>query len=85
MFHTMNEIFDSISKKTSSSISFKIKVSFLEIYNETIRDLLVPSNSLLDLREDPVKGIFVAGLSDIEVKSVSEILDLLTEGNYNRI
>ena len=74
----MNEIFDQISKKASSSIKYKVKVTFLEIYNETIRDLIMPSNELLDLREDPVKGVKVAGLQDIEVDTASEILDLLS-------
>jgi kinesin family protein 18/19 len=52
-------------------------VSFLEIYNEAIRDLIMVSSDLLDLREDPVKGVQVAGLSEIEVDTPEEILDLL--------
>ena len=36
---------------------YKIRVSFLEIYNEMIRDLIVVSSEDLDLREDPIKGV----------------------------
>ena len=61
-----------------------IRISFLEIYNETIRDLLVPTSEILDLREDPVKGTSVSGLSEIEVDSAKEILKILTYGNKNR-
>ena len=35
------------------------------------------SSDILDLREDPVKGVTVAGLSEIEVDTPEEILDLL--------
>jgi len=37
--------------------NYNIRVSFLEIYNEQIRDLIMVSSEVLDLREDPVKGV----------------------------
>jgi kinesin family protein 18/19 len=42
------------------------------------------SNDVLDLREDPMKGVMVAGLSEIEVTTPDEILELLIFGNRNR-
>ena len=36
---------------------YKIRVSFLEIYNEMIKDLIMVSNDVLELREDPIKGV----------------------------
>jgi hypothetical protein len=39
--------------------------------------LIVVSPEFLDLREDPVKGLVVAGLSEIEVRTPEEILNLL--------
>lgn len=39
---------------------------------------------MLDLREDPIKGVCVAGLSEVEVDTPEEILDLLIYGNKNR-
>jgi len=53
----------------------------LEIYNEMIRDLIVTSSEVLDLREDPEKGITVAGLSEIEVESPEDVMELLFLGN----
>ncbi len=32
-------------------------ISYVEIYNEQIKDLLVSSSSYLELRDDPIKGI----------------------------
>ena len=76
MFQTLKELFN---KMTEYKIDreFNIRVSFLEIYNEQIRDLIMVTSDVLDLREDPVKGVQVAGLSEIEVDTPEEVLDLL--------
>ena len=76
MFSTLTELFIKM-KDYKIDREFNIRVSFLEIYNEQIRDLIMVSSDVLDLREDPVKGICVAGLSEIEVDTPEEILDLL--------
>jgi len=41
----------------------------------------VTSSEVLDLREDPEKGITVAGLSEIEVESPEDVMELLFLGN----
>mmetsp|Transcript_27435 Transcript_27435/g.20590 ORF Transcript_27435/g.20590 Transcript_27435/m.20590 type:complete len:131 (+) Transcript_27435:317-709(+) len=83
MFQTLKELFMRMKEFTLDR-SYNIRVSFLEIYNEQIRDLIMVSSEILDLREDPVKGVCVAGLSEIEVDTPEEILDLLIFGNKNR-
>lgn len=54
-----------------------MRVSYLEIYNETIRDLLTSEERTLDLREDGRLGMVIAGLQEVEVSSTVEILNLL--------
>ena len=54
MTNTTSEIFRLINSKEGQNI--KVTVSFLEIYNETIRDLIVKTTDTLDLREDPKEG-----------------------------
>ena len=54
------------------------------MYNETIRDLLVPESEELDLREDPAKGVIVAGLTEINTVSADEVLAKLHEGSKRR-
>ena len=49
-------------------------MSYLEIYNENIRDLLNPSSGHLDLREDSKgQNIQVAGLSESTTKNTNEV------------
>lgn len=83
MFNTMKEVFILMNKHKIDR-EYKIRVSFLEIYNEMIKDLIMVSNDVLELREDPIKGVQVAGLSEIEVHTPDEIFELLIYGNRNR-
>ncbi|XP_021651658.2 kinesin-like protein KIN-12D [Hevea brasiliensis] len=65
-------------------LKYNCKCSFLEIYNEQITDLLDPSSTNLLLREDVKQGVYVENLSEFEVRTVSDILKLLTQGSVNR-
>ncbi|KAH7479855.1 hypothetical protein KRP22_010110 [Phytophthora ramorum] len=60
--------------------------SFVQIYNEQIFDLLRDThmNTPLDIHEDRKNGIFVEGLSEYAVRSVSDCLQLLQCGEQNR-
>ncbi|NXE90558.1 KI18A protein, partial [Menura novaehollandiae] len=60
-----------------------VAVSYLEVYNEQIRDLLVSSGPLA-VREDAQQGVVVQGLTLHQPKSAEEILQMLDYGNKNR-
>ncbi|KAH9695745.1 kinesin-like protein KIN-12D [Citrus sinensis] len=70
--------------RRDEKLKYNCKCSFLEIYNEQITDLLDPSSTNLQLREDVKKGVYVENLSEIEVRTVGDILKLLTQGSLNR-
>ncbi|XP_019167216.1 PREDICTED: kinesin-like protein KIN-8A isoform X2 [Ipomoea nil] len=59
-----------------------VHLSYLEVYNETVRDLLSPGRPLV-LREDK-QGIVAAGLTQYRAYSTDEVMALLQQGNLNR-
>ncbi|KAF9886563.1 kinesin-like protein Klp8 [Aspergillus nanangensis] len=66
-------------------LSCTVEVSYLEIYNERVRDLLNPSNKgNLKVREHPSTGPYVEDLAKLVVRSFDEIDNLMDEGNKAR-
>ena len=64
--------------------NYKVKASYLQIYNEFINDLLIPETKNLNIREDKIKGIYIDNLSEWEVKTSNDIYTLLERGSENR-
>uniref|UniRef100_A0A8C5BDL8 Kinesin motor domain-containing protein n=1 Tax=Gadus morhua TaxID=8049 RepID=A0A8C5BDL8_GADMO len=66
--------------------SFTVEVSYMEIYNERVRDLLDPKGSrqALRVREHKVLGPYVDGLSRLAVACYKDIESLMSEGNKSR-
>ena len=70
--------------KTEESKKFLIRCSFVEIYNEEVRDLLGNKNQKLKIREDKNKGTFVKNLTYVTLKNTQDIENCLEKGNKNR-
>ncbi|KAI1424501.1 kinesin motor domain-containing protein [Xylaria sp. FL1777] len=85
IFLTMQELFEKIND-CSDEKHTEISLSYLEIYNETIRDLLVPGGSKqgLMLREDSNQAVTVQGLTSHHPKDVQEVMDMIVLGNEYR-
>ena len=79
----LHDLFNSITQK-SHIRDYKVKLSYLEIYNENIKDLLNITGEVLDLREDGEKGMCVAGLSIAEATNVQRVIKQLRFGNKHR-
>ncbi len=66
---------------------WKVSMSYLEVYNEQILDLLSPNpgGKKLKVCEDATRGVVeVSGLTEKAVSSQNKVLSLLREGNYFR-
>ena len=81
----MRELFERVGESSDEKVT-EISLSYLEIYNETIRDLLCPSNVRggLMLREDSNQAVSVAGLSSHHPQSVEEVMEMIVRGNELR-
>ncbi|XP_035253702.1 kinesin-like protein KIF19 isoform X2 [Anguilla anguilla] len=80
---TLNDLFRAI-EETSDDMQYSVSMSYLEIYNEMIRDLLNPASGFLDLREDFKGEIQVAGITEVSTINAREIMELLMKGNKQR-
>lgn len=80
----LNDLFKIINSEDLSFKDFFIKLSYLEIYNEHIRDLLVGSSENLMILEDPMRGVVVPDLSEYSINSVQDLTDHIQKGNGRR-
>ncbi|XP_051913806.1 kinesin-like protein KIF3B [Hippocampus zosterae] len=81
--NSFDHIFTHISR--SQNQQYLVRASYLEIYQEEIRDLLSKDQSRrLELRERPDTGVYVKDLSSFVTKSVREIENVMNVGNQNR-
>lgn len=63
---------------------YTVQLSYLEVYNEVIRDLLNPSAGILELMEDDRGNVRVPGLSSVRAPNMNRIMQILQEGNMRR-
>ena len=80
----IREIFNSLNSPESNITKSIVKVSYSEIYNETVNDLIDTSKKNLEIRESS-RGIFVNNLSEIIVTNVEKAMQILNKGENNRI
>lgn len=72
------------AKSSDGQMQCLITVSYLEIYNETIKDLLNPSPKQLKIHEHPDEGIYVKDLCELIVRTPDDLLRLIEQGNTVR-
>lgn len=78
------QIFSSIVE-SDPHLEYLVKVSYMEIYLERIRDLLAPQNDNLSIHEEKNKGVYVKNLSDYYVSSAKEVYEIMRQGGQARI
>lgn len=78
------QIFQSIVE-SDPHLEYLVKVSYMEIYLERIRDLLAPRNDNLQVHEEKSKGVYVKNLSDYYVSSAREVYEIMHTGGAARV
>ncbi|KAK1762236.1 kinesin-domain-containing protein [Phialemonium atrogriseum] len=79
----VEQIFESILS-SPLNIEYTVRVSYMEIYMERIRDLLAPQNDNLPVHEEKNRGVYVKGLLEIYVSSVQEVFEVMRRGGNAR-
>eukprot|EP00981_Chlorochromonas_danica_P014431 scaffold7976_cov179-Ochromonas_danica.AAC.5 len=85
-------IFERISdeKQRRPTVQFLVTVSYFEIYNEVIFDLLDPtdrkkrSKGGLEIKEHPALGVYVKGLQEIVTENASQLESIIDQGMKHR-
>ncbi|CAG8442057.1 3299_t:CDS:10 [Rhizophagus irregularis] len=75
-------VFDYI--KECQEKEFLLRVSYMEIYNETVRDLLSPETEDLRIHEDKRRGVYVSPLKEVVVSTPRQVLKEIMKGEANR-
>ena len=86
----LTELFRIVDERSSSkSFNFSLKMSVFEIYNESIRDLLVSEErGKLEIRQhnsqDGLQGVYVEGLSSTIIETIEDARRVIQTGRSNR-
>ncbi|XP_014502744.1 kinesin-like protein KIN-7O isoform X2 [Vigna radiata var. radiata] len=78
----VNDLFQIIQQDVDRE--FLLRMSYMEIYNEEINDLLAPEHRKLQIHENLERGIYVAGLREEIVASPQQVLNLMEFGESHR-
>lgn len=84
---TCRGLFERVEAEQNASITYNVHVSYFEIYNEHVKDLLTPKTNpptYLKIRESKSDGVYVQNLSDEPVKCYEDIERLMKIGDMNR-
>ncbi|KAE8450893.1 hypothetical protein EG329_005333 [Mollisiaceae sp. DMI_Dod_QoI] len=88
---TCEDLFQRIeaAHNETPNISYNVRVSYFEVYNEHVRDLLVPVPAggppyYLKIRESPTEGPYIKDLTDAPVRNLSEIMKYMRIGDASR-
>jgi hypothetical protein len=81
---TCEALFARIRDEPETNTTYSVHVSYFEVYNEHVRDLLVPKSSTpyyLKIRESQTDGVYVQGLTDAAVKNYEDVERLMKMGD----
>ncbi|KAI9898313.1 hypothetical protein N3K66_006673 [Trichothecium roseum] len=88
---TCEDLFERIqaAQAENSNVAYNVRVSYFEVYNEHVRDLLVPvvpnkPPNYLKIRESPTEGPYVKDLTEVPARNIDEILRYMTAGDASR-
>lgn len=90
-YRALQNLFETADQRKEHGCDVSVSVAMLEIYNETLRDLISPGDEKgpkLEIRRDPngssANAVHVPNLTEVEVNSFDETWDVMMKGTLNR-
>lgn len=77
-------LFEEIKKLTTNTHQFKVKVSYIELYNGKSRDLLATKQVNLEIKENMAKNFYVKGAETPEIDTYEKCMDYFNAGTERR-
>ena len=82
---TFAQVFSLIDSHAAPGKQFLVRASYLEIYNEEVRDLTADNpKARCEVKEDKDRGVYIKGLANCEVKCEADLEAVMAKGNSNR-
>ena len=82
---TFAQVFALMSSNAGPGKQFLVRASYIEIYNEEVRDLTSDNpKARCEVKEDKDKGVYIKGLQNLEVHTEADLEAVMAKGNSNR-
>ena len=81
MIRAIRDLFNFVNNENKE---YNIKISYIEVYNEVLKDLLSEKKIPPEIRTDPNKGVIIQGVECIKVSNEKEAFKLINLGNKRR-
>jgi len=85
---TCHDLFERIESNDNPNVTFMVRVSYFEVYNEQVRDLLDTRRggavNYLRVRESPAEGPYIKDLIEVPVRNIKEVLGWMKRGDQSR-
>ena len=81
---TCEDLFQRIQSNECPNVSYSVRVSSFEVYNEHVRDLLAPRRDppyYLKIRESPTEGPYIKDLIEVPEKNIEEVMRFMKQGD----
>ena len=84
IFLCIKEIFNLLNSKESLITKPVVKISYYEIYNETINDLIDTNKKNLEIKDSP-KGIYINNLSEYTITNYEKAIQIINKTENNKM
>ena len=82
MIRSIRDLFNFVNSQQNKV--YNIKITYIEVYNEILKDLLSDKKVSPEIRTDPTKGVILQGAECVQVNSEKEAFRLINSGNKRR-